>query len=152
RWVVQNGDMAIDTAGEPWSAARTLGDLAAATIEFLVGDLQMTPLHLGPPDTESWALISDLVAMNRAGFITLGSQPGSIDEPTRSAQRAYVVGICNESTAARIENDLLADDLVVIALAPGSDSCSSIVVTVDDGAPFTFLGGWSVGDLDRFRN
>ncbi|NDK30615.1 DUF6919 domain-containing protein [Nesterenkonia haasae] len=144
--------MTISKADEPWKAARSLGDLAAATIEFLEGRLPETPLHGGPPHSESSPLIPSLVAMKRAGFVTTDSQPGWMDESTRCTQRAYVEGICNESTAAKITEDLLAEDLVVISFSPGSDVYSSIAVTVDQGSPFTFLGRWSVDELDHLRN
>ncbi|MFD1860787.1 hypothetical protein EHW97_11970 [Aeromicrobium camelliae] len=144
--------MTIGGLDEPWNVARSLDDLAAATIDFLEGRLQETPLHGGLPNPESLPLIPTLVAMNRAGFVTTDSQPGSINEPTRRVQRAYVEGICHEATAARIERGLLTEDLVMVSFAPGSDVDSSIVVTVSHGSPCTFLGRWSVEELDHFRN
>ncbi len=136
----------------PWPAARSLRDLADATVDFLEGKLQETPSHMGPPDSESASLIPMLVRMNRSGFMTTSSQPGLIAVPEGSAQRAYVEGFCNEETAYKIQTALLYEELVVITFAPDCESDSSIAVTIDDGQPFTFLGRWSVEEFNFYRN
>jgi hypothetical protein len=76
--------------------------------------------------------------MNEAGFVTTDSQPGVFD--SAGEQRAYVEGLCAEATAERVIRELLGTDLVVLSYAPEMSGWGSIGVTVDDGAPFTFLG------------
>lgn len=134
-----------------WASAQSLPDLADATVFFLEGHLQQTPTHLGPLDTETAELVPTLVSMNRAGFITTCSQPGQLDPPS-SAQRAFVEGFCDETTAASLEVGLLLEDLVVVTFEPGSNAGSSISVTMDDFEPFTFMGRHSAEELDHFRN
>src|SRR4051794_36071352 len=109
-----------------------------ATIAFLRGELDQTPLHGGPPEPETAPLSPDLIELNQAGFVTTESQPGAIDPA--GPQRAFVEGLCSAATATRVEHGLLGTDLVVLSFAPGTSAWGSIVVTVDDGEPFTFLG------------
>lgn len=137
---------------DAWASARTLSDLSEATIEFLEGRLQETPVHWGPIDPESNQLVPILVSMNRAGLITTCSQPGMTDVEHRGAQRAFVEGFCDRETAEKIETGLLLDELVVISCAPSCESFISITVTVDDDKPFTFLGRFGNDELNAFRN
>ena len=139
-------------AVDPWDAAQSLAHLAEATVDFLEGRLQATPSHGGPPHSETADLVPHLARLNRAGLVTIGSQPGFSDQGAGSAQRAYVESLCTAETVARIQTALLYDDLVVITFAPGEDSFCSIPVTIYDHAPFTWLGRWSPEEIDVYRN
>jgi hypothetical protein len=77
--------MDVDGGGKsPWETARSLADLAQATVAFLRGDLDQTPIHGGPPNDETDPLVPALVEMNEAGFVTTDSQPGVFDSAARS--------------------------------------------------------------------
>ena len=128
----------LPASSDPWRTARTLEDLAQATIAFLRGDLGETPVHGGPPDPETAPLIADLMRMNAAGFITVDSQPGEVSPGW--SQRAYVEGLCTEATAARIEAAVLGTELVLLSFAPGAIGEASITVSLDGRTPNTFLG------------
>jgi hypothetical protein len=134
----------------PWDEARSLEDLAQATIAFLRGELDHTPTHGGPPNHETGPLIESLIALNEASFVTVNSQPGAVDPA--GAQRAYVEGLCSEETATRVINGLLGTELVVLSFAPGTNALGSIAVTVDDGEPFTFLGRHDASHVEFFHN
>jgi hypothetical protein len=139
------------SGASPWDDARSIDDLARATIAFLRGELNQTPSHGAPPDPETAPLVADLIALNIAGFVTTSSQPG--DRDPRWPQRAYVQGICSEEVAARIEMGLLGTELVVLSFAPGSTGDGNIAVSLDEGLPFTFLGRRdSAGEAEFYSN
>jgi hypothetical protein len=63
----------------PWAEARTLADLGRLTADWLEGRLEGEhPNGYDRPDDETTSLIPSLAAANRAGFVTLNSQPGSV--------------------------------------------------------------------------
>ncbi|GHH54546.1 DUF6919 domain-containing protein [Streptomyces candidus] len=66
------------SAARAWSAARTLDDLGELTAQWLEGGLAALPgdAYRGGPDEETGLLVPVLAALNRAGIVTLGSQPG----------------------------------------------------------------------------
>lgn len=136
----------------PWLAARSWDDLTEATIDFLEGRLDKSPSHYSPPAEETSGLVGSLAGMNRAGFLTMSSQPGLMEEHAGNFQRAYVDGACSEETALTLESGLLLTGLVVITLTPEDDSSSTIVVTISDGEPCTFVGRSFPDDLDYYRN
>jgi hypothetical protein len=138
------------SASDPWKAARGLADLAQATIHFLQGDLQRTPMHHGPPDPETAPLIPALVQLNSAGFVTIDSQPGYADPSW--TQRAYVEGLCSKSTADQINDSLLRTDLIVMSFKPTETAWTSITVTIWDDRPHTFVGGWDSHVLTNYSN
>jgi hypothetical protein len=60
-------------------AVRALSDLIEAIVAFLEGRLLQSPYHGGPIDDETRPLLSDLVALNRLGFVTVNGQPNRSD-------------------------------------------------------------------------
>lgn len=61
-----------------WRSAESLQDLGALVASWLIGDIASQPgyqPHCGPEE-ETQHLIPVLVAVNRLGFVTDGSQPG----------------------------------------------------------------------------
>lgn len=87
-----------------WAAARTLADVGAITAQWLEGELEETPSHLGPPDPETIPYIAPLAAVNRAGFVTDNSQ--AANEPHEAALwgpcNAYVSGFVAEADFVRL--------------------------------------------------
>lgn len=61
---------------EPWGAATSLADLASLTADWIDGTLSDHPGWSGPPDTETYQIAEPLIALNRAGWLTIDSQPG----------------------------------------------------------------------------
>lgn len=125
-----------------WADARTLSDIGELTARWLEGGITYHPAYGAPcPDSETAELIPVLAAVNRAGFVTDESQPGfPLDD--KSGQRAYVTGFCSQGfvDVARVAATVSGTDLVVLAFVPGTESGPQVVVTVDDGAEFTWLG------------
>lgn len=88
----------VRTHWEPWENAYTLADLGEATARWLEGRVDRHPGYGGDPDDETTDLIPELVAANRAGFVTLTSQPGEIVTGYDGlvwSQRAAVEGFCD---------------------------------------------------------
>ncbi len=123
-----------------WEDARTLKDLGEMTVRWLLGEIDATPSHGGPPDRETARIVDYLVAFNRVGFVTENSQPAENvqydnDGHPLYGQRAMVSGWCDRSTAQRLVRLTLASDLIVLAHQPGGDSCVKIPVTIAPGGP-----------------
>lgn len=134
-----------------WSKANTVNELRALTISFLHGEIEATPVHLGPLAAETTPIIGKLAAMNELGILTMDSQPGRESDPS-NRQRAYVECLCSEALADRLEERLRDSGLVVMSYSPGASAYASIPVNVEDGRPFTFAGRWSPEDTDAYRN
>ncbi|MFG2162738.1 DUF6919 domain-containing protein [Streptomyces olivaceus] len=129
-----------------WAAARTTADLGALTAQWLEGKLDALPggSHRGGPDPETAPLVDVLAAVNRAGWVTIQSQPGC-DGPAfdgrRWRQRAAVmllvdpVGRDRLTAAARTVGLLVAEHR---AERPGL--VREIPVTTWDGGVHTAFG------------
>ncbi|TXS22415.1 hypothetical protein EAO70_06020 [Streptomyces sp. adm13(2018)] len=82
-------------------------------------------------------LVPVLVTLNRAGFVTVGSQPGEVDG--RYRQRASVDGIVHDH--GPLFGRLLAlqgQGFTVVRGWPKQQH----VITEENGRPFTTFGGW----------
>jgi len=88
-----------------WAATRTLPDVGEVMALWLEGEVKSWPGYAPDcgPDEETTELIPTLAALNRAGFVTISSQPGLA--PTRGwdgrmwEQRAAVEGFADRCTA-----------------------------------------------------
>lgn len=109
----------IDPEAE-WSRSQSFAGLCELAARFLEGDLPFFPGWLpGEIDEETDALVPSLAALNRAGFLTLASQPGLPPTPAHDGslaqQRAFVTGFAHGATAAAIEALAESTDLIVHA-------------------------------------
>lgn len=116
---------AMPAAAPSWRETASLVDLADMTIRFLRGEVDETPGHAGPPDPETARISTDLVALNRAGVVTVCSQPGLAPvvgwDGALWEQRAFVDGYTDPATAVRVAAacraaGLLCQDLAVSSL------------------------------------
>lgn len=89
-----------------WRHATTLQDLAALTAQWFDGWSDDHPGHWGPPDAETAPLRTVLAAINRAGLLTISSQPSTvvIDNPQRGllVQRAALEALTDRGTAEEV--------------------------------------------------
>lgn len=97
------------TERKQWRAARTLQDLCDLTIRWLNGDLKTQPGYYGAVDIDDPGVMRDaLIALNRAGFLTRGSQEGhdargqGIADIWHWVQAAAVEGLAAPATVARL--------------------------------------------------
>lgn len=105
-----------------WRRVECLEDVGELTARWLEGDIGTCPGYYGRPDEETEELIPTLAALNRSGFVTIGSQPGK--GPTRGAweepemrwwwQRAAVDGLAQPEIADRIQEASAASGLLVV--------------------------------------
>lgn len=58
-----------------FETVQTYKQLLDTNIKFLKGEIEETPYHGGPVDTETLPLLEDLVMLNEKGFFTVSSQP-----------------------------------------------------------------------------
>jgi hypothetical protein len=100
-----------------WWEAETFEDLCSAMVRFIEGELQWSPVHLGPLMEESDDLVPYLRRLNLAGFMTTSSQP--TEEGAGWDQLAYVEGFAREEEARRIEQVVARGSLGVVLTAPG---------------------------------
>jgi hypothetical protein len=68
---------------------RTYRELQDVNIQFLRGEIQKTPYHGGPVDSETIPLLSDLIRLNELGFVTVGGQPAQ--DETKFVKRTWKV-------------------------------------------------------------
>jgi len=142
--------MSADIDLTPWSACRTLADLADVTARWLQGELTYFPGHNNPsepPLDETKSLIQVLVSLNRAGYVTTNSQPGQSMTRDGNAQRAFVRGYCSEDTFKRIDAAIYGTELIALPRPPGMYHLCPVPVTTVNGQNFTW-GGMSSGESD----
>ncbi len=132
-----------------WASARTLRDLGQLTALWLEGDLATAPGYSSRPDDETAALVPVLAVLNRAGYVTNGSQPGDAGQGFNGGwweQRAAVAGFAGLRVTRRLTTAALSAGLTVIAHDPAQlprwrIGCrSSVAVTREDGQPVSWFG------------
>lgn len=102
-----------------WHRARNLADLGQVTARWLEGEIKYHPNGYDEgPGEETTNLIPALAALNRAGFVTDGSQPGIGPEIGYDGQewwqRAAVSGFADREAADRLEAACAGTDLIFI--------------------------------------
>ena len=138
-----------------WAQADSLEDLGELMARWLEGGISYQPGYSAAgPDAETASLVPILAELNRAGYVTDFSQPGIALNASGDGQRASVAGFCSEVMAVRLMDAVCRTDLVVVAGEPDEPANVSIVVTVDDGREFTWMGRGPdpdsyVGDLSE---
>lgn len=83
-----------------WARLRTLSGLGEYTAQWLEGTRARYPGHQGRPDAETTPLVPALARLNRAGVVTLTSQPGyhGVD----GQQRASVSALAEPDRAEQV--------------------------------------------------
>jgi Domain of unknown function (DUF6919) len=103
-----------------WRQAETLADLGELVIAWLNGEIHETPSHCGAPYGETIPLIPVLTAVNRAGFITNGSQlaetpSGPVSPDEGFAWNAWVDGFASDDVLARLRDAVAGAPLTLTA-------------------------------------
>jgi hypothetical protein len=126
-----------------WASARTLDDLCELTAMWLEGELEQTPGHLAQPCEETAEIAAVLAGVNRAHFLTWGSQPGRPLDEHECCQYAAVTGFIAGEHMSRLRRSLDRSGLFFAEdLAPARRARyeGAVTVTVDGGRPFTWFG------------
>ncbi|WP_370153306.1 hypothetical protein [Streptacidiphilus sp. EB129] len=126
-----------------WRSAATVQDLADLMARWLEGDIGSQPGYQPRcgPDPETADLIETLAACNRAGYLTIGSQPGLITDDVR--QRAGVEGFTTDVRLMCRMSRLAESAGLLTALhvnGKSFETADGYIVTLDQGRPFTTFG------------
>lgn len=131
-----------------WRSAQTVADLGELMAQWLEGTLASWPGYQPNygPDEETAPLVPTLAALNRAGFLTVGSQPGDAGtgfDGKLWEQRAAVEGfVADRVLYYRLLDMARVFDLDVSVSDPATDRHDDpITVTTRDGEPYTSFGG-----------
>lgn len=120
-------------AGRLWRGTADLAELGELTARWLTGELATVPSYYGPPDAETLPIADSLAAINRAGFVTLNSQPGMLpaDDGTGKVwrQRAFVDGFVGDPATVERLAELRKQGLGVVLIAPGERGRDHVPVT-----------------------
>ena len=133
-----------------WQSARTLADLGELTARWLEGTLASQPGYCGPSDVDDPERLVPLLArLNRAGFVTTGSQAGEFGRGRDGAdgqQRAAVEGFATGAALVRFSDAAHDAGLLAVAYDPASlfrwryGYRDSIAVTARAGRNYTWFG------------
>lgn len=132
-----------------WASARTLADLGELTARWTEGNIASQPGYCGPCDIEDPAMVPVLARLNRAGFMTTGSQAGESGPGCDGAQYeqcAAVEGFAGPQTARAVFNAAWHAGLFAIAHGPASlprwryRYRQSVIVTRKNGRGVTRFG------------
>ena len=85
---------------EMFARATSVAEFTKLNIAFLSGVLPETADHAGPPCEETDEIAEDLIALNRAGFITTFSQP------FRPNQKPFVEGMVATARVLELRAEL----------------------------------------------
>jgi hypothetical protein len=107
RWLKR--DTMAEADARFWREPTNVRELALVGALYIRGYLRSQPAYQpgAPVDDETFDLIPALVAANRAGFFTTGSQPGDDEHD----MKAYVTGFADEPTMLALRNLLLDSGL-----------------------------------------
>ncbi len=131
--------METSETSQRWSQPLDLAELGELTAQWLEGSASSPWYGGSPPDSETAPLVPFLAAMNRRGYVTDWSQPGTLSDAW--AQRATVTGYCAEAQAECLASLSLGTDLVVIAHYPGVDASYQLPITRDGVRTHTAMLG-----------
>ncbi|TDJ72511.1 MAG: hypothetical protein E2O39_06545 [Planctomycetota bacterium] len=128
-----------------WRRAPTFAELCALGARFIEGELPLFPGWLATDiDEETDPIVPYLAAFNRAGFLTVASQPGRPFAPGHDdrvcAQRAFVTGFATEAVALELERIALATELLVTVYAVEERGGYRVPIGTRGGTPYLWSG------------
>ena len=130
-----------------WARAQSLAELGELTALWLEERIVAHPSY-GDLAPETFSLVALLALLNRAGFVTTSSQPGSREHigygPAHWAQRPAIEGITDTVTASRLCAAATAAGLH-LTTAPATATLpqvagKALTVTTRNGKPYTVFG------------
>jgi hypothetical protein len=132
-------------ARERWRRARTLDDLCRLGAEFVDGRIDFFPGWGSPTlDEESDAIAAHLARFQRAGFLTVASQPGGARAATADSasvlQRAFVCGFASERAARALASSCASPALSIALFDHAGGSGERAPVTLVGGVARVFAG------------
>jgi hypothetical protein len=131
-------------ARERWRRARTLDELCRLGAEFVDGRIGCFPgWGSSTLDEESDAIAAHLARLQRAGFLTVASQPGAERGGTAGEleiQRAFVCGFADARAARSLAASRAAPGISIALFGRGDGPGERIPVTLVGGVARVFAG------------
>ena len=145
-----------------WERATDFCELLLLARRFLSGEISSFPgWRSAELDEETDALLEVLSSLNRVGFLSVASQPGSPFGPGHDGRvwggRAFVGGFAPTDLARRLEEHSAASGLVALASGSGEDRIDSsgdcsFPAGLRDGIPYLVLGNTArEAEIEIFR-
>lgn len=132
-------------AARLWREAKSFGELCELNAQFIEGEIDYSPTYgASSLDEESGPLLTHLAALNRAGILTLGSQPGQ--DHGHSKQRAYLDGLALKETALRLDRLSMTSNLYIMTTEPGRYNGCTMPITIDEFRPHSWGGASHLDD------
>lgn len=133
-----------------WRSARTFDELCVLGARFAAGELDCFPgWGFASLDPESEAIAPVLAALNRAGFLTLASQPGvaaALDHDAHvRRQRAFVCGFATPTFVAELAR-IASRSIAVRTHRDPRSRGRRIAVSTRGGVPYAFAGHNAIAD------
>ena len=124
----------MDTA--LYKETTTFKNLICLNIAFLKGILKVTPYRGGPVDNETIPLLSQLVQLNKKGFLSTNGQPGSINNFTspldgvyyQENQKSFIRGYMHKSLSAKLQSFIQDKPFYIVIINKKSIVYDSIPV------------------------
>jgi hypothetical protein len=134
-----------DLARAAWRTARTFGDLCSLGAEFVEGRTAFFPgWGWSVLDEESDAIVAHLAVLQRAGLLTLASQPGRAPWPSHDGapqeQRTFVCGFADERCARALAELRAEPEIKVDLFRRGESGGTRTAVSARGGIPHAFAG------------
>ena len=107
-----------------WKSAHTMADLGELVIAWMAGEIAQTPGHCGPPDEETYPLMSSLAILNRGGLVTDNSQLAESSDD--DAWTANVCGFATDETLTRIAQGIAGTRLAMWACRGRVHQCPRV--------------------------
>jgi hypothetical protein len=148
--------VSVEEARKLWGAAETFEDLCQLMVGFIAGEIPLSPGWCGATvDEETGPLVAYLLAFNRAGFLTIVSQPGEPFRPGYDGrcwgQRAFVCGFAQEPAALQIEALTLRSDLHITVYPPGEEGGYRTPAVSRGMRPCLWVGDAGFCQLEHFE-
>lgn len=143
-------DVDRQNARAAWRDATSITEVCELTARFIEGQSPYFPGYgADTVDFETKELIPYLAAYNRAGFLTLVSQPG-MDDPDWK-QRAFVDGFALEPVTKQIARVSLYAELHIVVSPPAYPVGFHTPVVLRDFMPHGWSGFTTFDELEFFE-
>jgi hypothetical protein len=138
-------ELEAGSARERWRRARTFDELCRLAAEFIEGRLDFFPgWGAATLDPESDGIAAHLARFQRAGFLTVASQPGRShaagDGGGACLQRAFVCGFADGRAARALSRARVDANLSIRMFRRGDASLERVPVTLVGGTPRVLAG------------
>jgi hypothetical protein len=134
-----------EAAPDPWSRLKSFKDFQEAMLQYLKGNLDRTPFVVTKVDKETVGVLKKLRSINRAGLVTVESQPGTCvgDKNEYEHQRGYISGFLLRCRSKKFLDNIVRGGQAVAVVTSWRNRRDN---------PVTYpVGKWDFLDETEFR-